>query len=246
MIAVSLMSSILNKEKNAVIQSHFSMNNLTKALLGTNMEDTFLETGIDALMRDVKTAPITKEVAASDSIAVLNGLYNIFGETAKKNKSPYEQEVMSYFNKIINALNKHYEHIYIDVASGYGEESKNILNNADIVVVNLCQNKSVIEEYLRHPLEHENVIYLFGNYNYHSKYNVKNLRRMYPLLKKSICANIRYSYGFLDALNDGRVIEFMFKNQDIDRVSENYNFMQSVKEVVAIIEKKGEQLLENS
>ena len=68
---------------------------------------------------------------------------------------------------------------------------------------------------------------------------------MYPVLKRNSCVSIQYSYSYLDAINEGRVIEFLFKNQDVGKLSENYSFIQSIKEAVSTINKKGEKILES-
>lgn len=245
MIAVSLYNSIVNKSKNAVMQTHYSMNNLSKSILGNKFENTVLGVGIDALMRDVKTGPITQTTANDDSVSVLNGLYSVFPETVRDNKVPYEKDLLAFYKPVINGLDPFYDNLYIDVASGYSEASMKILDNADIVVICLCQNRNVIDHYLKEPIKHKNVIYLFGNYDYQSKYNIKNLRRTYPVLKKNTCVSIAYSTNFMDSLNDGSVVEFFYRKCDVSTLSENYHFIQSVKGVVTAINMKGEILYEN-
>lgn len=247
MVAVSIMACILQQKKVAVMQSHFSMNNLSQSLIGTAGEGgQFMDRGIDALMRDFKARPLTEEIILSDSLSLLNRQYNLFAGTGKLNRDTFETELMKSFNPIVKKINTCHDMVFVDVNSGYSKCSQKILSASDLIVVNLSQNKSMVEKYINNCLDHPNIIYLFGNYNYHSKYNIKNFRRMHPLLKTATCCNIYYNSEYLDAINDGKTIEYIMKNQSVSDTSDNYDFIRSVKNVVATIIKRGEKIGENN
>lgn len=242
LLATSVLGCILNQKKVAVLQTQFSLNNLTFPLIGSNLNAQLMDTGIDALLRDYKSGPITEKTVFADSLSILKNQYSLFTETGKANRENFESELQQAFPSVIKKIDEHHDLTFVDVGTGRSEGIKKILNEMDIVVVNFYQNRKLIEDYIRNPLEHDNIIFLFGKYDYDSKYNIKNLRRTHLELRNENCCAVNYNCGFLDAFNDGDIINFFMKNQAVGKDSANYEFIHSVKNVLATIEKRGEAL----
>lgn len=242
LLATSIYMCAAMKARVAVLQSHFSMNNLSYPLIGlSDGIATFRDTGIDALLRDYKSRPLTEDVIISDGMSLLSRQYSLFSGTGNRNKDTYEKEMLMCFNSITEEIAKYNDYVFIDISSGYSRLSQKIVKDADILVINMSQNRQVINEYINEPIEHDNIIYLFGNYNKNSKYNLKNLSRMYPAFRKN-SYSIFYNVDFQDAQNDGKTIEFMLKNLNCSELSVNYDFMQSVKMLSEEIKRRGDEI----
>lgn len=242
MIATSVCMCAMKQKKVGVLQTHFSLNNLGFPLLGiTDGTESFRDSGIDALLRDVKSKPLTNEIVLSDCVSLLSKQYSLFLGTGSRNKDAYEKDMRLSFNKITSEVDQYNDFVFVDIASGYSSLSKIVAKQMDLLVVNLSQNRHVIEEYLDNQIEGKDIIYLFGNYKADSKYNIKNLARMYPeFRKKSYC--IYYNADYMDALNDGKVISYLLKNKDADELSAQYDFIKSVESVVDVIKEKRDEL----
>lgn len=228
-IAISILSAI-EKHTVALLQSHFTLNNLSLPLLGLDIiPESFRDSGIDALIRDIKSKPLSKDTVVTDAISVpgLNRRYNLYVGTGKMNEKDYEREMINMQEPIYNSLAEFHDYVFVDVRSGYRDLSKQILDTSNLVVVCLDQNTHVIDRYFENPIEADNICYIIGNYDKDSKYNLRNLIKKYPQLKKKT-AVIAHNSEFMDSQNDGTTVQFMLKNYNCKAESSNYEFMQSV------------------
>lgn len=229
-IALALMAAI-EKKKVALLQSHFVLNNMSKPLVGTDVNpEEFRDTGIDALIRDYKSRALSEDVIRTDAITVpnLNRRCDLYIGTGRQNEVDYERELLTVFEDIYDSVDKFQNLSFIDVRSGYREVSQSILSCADVVVVCLNQNTHVIDRYFAKPVDATNVYYLFGNYDENSKFTLKNLQKKYPALRKR-SAMIAHNAEFMDAQNDGQAVQFMLKNYNCAYGSANYEFVESLK-----------------
>lgn len=242
MIATSIYMCAMKQKKVGALQTHFSLNNLGYPLLGiTEGAESFRDSGIDALLRDVKSKPLTNDIVLSDCVSLLSKQYSLFLGTGSRNKDAFEKDMRLSLNKIMNEIEQYNDYVFIDIASGYSSLSKSVAKHMDLLIVNLSQNRYVIEEYMDNPIEGKDIIYLFGNYKSDSTYNIKNLTRLYPeLKKKSYC--IYYNADFMDAMNDGKAVGFLLKNMSCDDLSAQYDFVQSVKSLVDAIKEKRDEI----
>lgn len=237
MLASAIVNVVLHKRKTAVLQSHFSLNNLELPLLGRDMRtDDFSDIGTDALIRDIKSRPLTQEIIHNNSISLMDRHLALFPGTEKKSREVYEKDIQDIFQAIINEVAGCYDDVFIDVASGYNEFSNSLIADADLTIVNLSQNIYVLQRYFNTPHLNKNILYLIGNYDRNSRYNLKNLERMFPPLKKKTGV-IPYNIEFVDAQNEGMVIPFFLKNIDCARESSNYEFIQSARRMAGLIER---------
>ena len=206
-IALALMAAI-EKKKVALLQSHFVLNNMSKPLVGTDVNpEEFRDTGIDALIRDYKSRALSEDVIRTDASTEQqadsrDGLY--IG-TGRQNEADYERELLTVFEDIYDSVDKFHNLSFIDVRSGYREVSQSILS-----------------------VDSNNVYYLFGNYDENSKFTLKNLQKKYPALRKR-SATIAHNAEFMDAQNDGQAVQFMLKNYNCAYGSANYEFVDSLK-----------------
>lgn len=235
-LAVSLLTAI-QKNEVALLQSHFTLNNLSLPLIGMDiLPDSFRDTGIDALMRDYKSKPLSEDIVKTDAIAVpgLSRNYNLYVGTGKANETDYEKEMLAAHRSIIKSVDEYHDYTFIDVRSGYRSVSQSIIESADAVVVCLDQNTLIIDRYFKKPVHSDNIYYLIGNYDESSKYNIRNLSKKYPALKNRT-GMIYHNSEFMDSLNDGKVAQFMLKNNDCTKASVNYEFIQSVKNCIRLL-----------
>lgn len=241
MLAIAIMGILTRSRKTAVLQSHFDLNNLegpfTKRGRQPEEELWIPEIGIDILVRNYKTARLKPEQIYNASFSLMDNQLNLYPGTKKGSREVYEMEAQRAFNAVVDKIEECHDNVFIDVASGYSENSRSILENADVAVINLSQNRYVLERYFERPLHHEKIVYLIGDYNTASSYSLRNLEKIYPRLKGRTGV-IPITAGFLDAQNDGRIIPFLLKNLDCTKDSKNYEFIQAVKNAADLIERK--------
>lgn len=225
------------KKKILLTHTHFKYNNLEAPLVGSNSDniaskDYFCDVGIDMLSRYFKAAQIDYETLENCCISLTNTNVLLLPGTTKTNKESFDYEMDTIYRNLFRKLETLYGIVFIDVCSGENWLSQKLMEEADLIIINLCQNHSVIDLYLRcfNDKNHEKLFYLFGNYDSNSKYNISNLRRKYHNVFHSKNSGvIPYNTAFLDAQSDGKAVEFIRKCLNVGKGDENYYFIMEVR-----------------
>lgn len=238
MIAIAIFSTILYEQNNMVMQTNFKLNNLEIPLVGTHTKvvgEYFNgDIGLDALARSIKSEPLNKEVIHNCSISMLNQGLNLLPGTTKLNREHYEDKLIPVLSSIINSIEKNYDIVFIDTNSGLSDEiTKRVIDMSDIIVVNLCQNKMVLEEYFKeNPLgNYDNkLFYLLGSYDKESKYSIRNIKRIYKEYIKNNIAAIPYNTKYMDSLSSGKTISYMENCLEQSKLDDNKYFTACITE----------------
>ncbi|NLZ82582.1 MAG: hypothetical protein GX915_02845 [Clostridiales bacterium] len=239
MLINGVLSSILYKQKSILTHTHFTLNNLELPLVGSNAKNIdsrgyFQDVGIDALIRNYKSAILTQEDLYNCCISIPNTSLSLLPGTSKNNEVSFEYEMNKVLINILKSIEGMSDIVFIDVCSGNNPISLKIIEDSDITIVNLSQNQEVIYSYFStyKDIHHGKQFYLLGNYDANSRYNLSNIRRRYhKFIKPNNSGVIPHNTGFLDSLNDGKVVEFIRDNISADRDDENYYFMSMAMEV---------------
>ena len=138
--------------------------------------------------------------------------------------------------RVIKNSTEAYDFIWIDLPKGADKKYiVDILQDADYVICTINQEAILMDRAIKVYLESEFLknkqkMLLIGNYEPRSKYNIPNIRRKYGI-KDPILA-IPTNYVFMDACNDGQIIDFMYKNIDANKNDYNGYFISEVRNVV--------------
>lgn len=233
MMAVSGFISEKTKKNILITHTHFNMNNLEKPLLGDIDPGSFFEeTGLEALIRHFKSGNIDGEQVRNCTIDISENLHLMAG-VRMTSRDSYENEMMkSLIVNVLKKIEQYYDYVMVDVNSGYGGVTKEILKEADIKVITLRQNRDMIS------LLSENItsdtagsLYLFGNYDEYSKLSIRNLRHAFRYMKKENTLGLRYCTSFSDAISDERVWKFIKNGVKNDDESPDRGFFEDLQEI---------------
>ncbi len=234
-LAVALLTGLYYRKRSILTQTHFQYNNLEAPLVGVNpyqaaSKEYFREVGIDTIIRCFKAAKLDKDTIENCCIALGNTKLLLLPGTSKTIKEVFDYEMEAVMGNLLKAMEEVCGIVLVDLSSGDNTLSHKLMQEADLIVVNLCQNTGVVEEYFQRYamfMQEKKVFYLFGKYDRNSKYNISNLRRKYNKMKAVNSGVIPYSTGFMDAMTDGHVIDF-FRSASVNhRREEEYYFMSS-------------------
>lgn len=231
LLAIVIYSTLRYQNKSIITQTNFSMNHLEAPLIGdiTGESDYFQDTGIDCLARSIKSAPLDREAFYNASISLLNKNLTLLSGTKKCNQEFFESDMEKVINNIIRAAENFYDVVYIDTNSGRGGLTPQVIDKADLVLINLCQNKHILNDFFHnYKFDQDKVFYLIGNYDRRSVNNIRNLQKQYKMLNPHNCAVIPYCTEFADAASDGTLIDFMKRNLDAGKEDKNSYFMNNV------------------
>lgn len=177
--------------------------------------------GIDALFRLMRNGRLKSEMIADYTYSILkNHRMDLLLGTEKKQKMTHEDHELLL--SILSCAKDFYDLIILDVHSGINEnDSLRILKNSDIIVFCINQNNFLLEDLMTIFDEYEffkqkQTAFVLSRYENHSGTTSANLARRYKKNSNSFfeipnCAQL------LDALNTGRVYEYVAFNQNSKR-----------------------------
>lgn len=238
MVAIALMTALEYRLKVLVTHNHFERSTLESSLL----EDKYLkndlmelsDNGIDALARFIRSNKLDKDNIVNYTTSLLKKKLDLLMGTTNTNKELYMKDINNVIDQILKLAEEFYNVVFIDVSSGKNELSNKILKNSDLIVVNLNQNASVLNDFFQMNKDNlEKCIFLIGRYDNNSRINKKNIMRKYNI-KKNI-AVIPYNIEFSDACSEGRGIDFFLKNMSVKKDDLNYYFIDEVRNAVKLI-----------
>lgn len=140
------------------------------------------------------------------------------------------------FPAIVRKANEAYDFVMVDSPKGKEQEYiKELLEDADLVVCTVPQDLVMLDEFFEEIEKNEiikdkNKIIVIGDYENKSKCNVFNIKGRYKT--KYPIFTVPHNYIFMDACNDGAVIDFFYKNIKADARDYNGYFIAEVRKIV--------------
>ncbi|ADC52218.1 MULTISPECIES: P-loop NTPase family protein [Alkalihalophilus] len=234
--------------KALLTQTHWSHSTLEKSITKENSSNTFFnDTGIDALERLARSNRLTAKAIPDYTESIMSDRLDLLPGTTKKDESLFAnvEDVMS---KIMTVAKNEYDFSFFDINSGTQNElSKIVLNHADLVVVNLNQNKHVLDRFFNKEdyvsaLDQKPYIIVISQYDEQSRMTLKNIKRKYkvnvPIVGIPYCSQLR------DAMNENRMTEFLIRSHNSTKKHHDYKFRQSALKLVNLIYKLSQKKTE--
>ena len=234
LMATAVAMSVRFPKRIIVTQTHYNMNNLEGPLLGSvGKGDFFRDMGVDAIMRHFKSGNITEEHILNCSIKMSETLYLLAG-TKMLNRDGFESNVArSMLLHIFSVMEKYFDIVMIDTNSGQNEFSMKVIEECDVVVVSLRQNKAVLDGFFESGLfEGKRVFYLFSDYDKASKYSVYNIKHLYRAINHQNCAFLPHCYAYLDAISEEKVVKYIVNKLDMHTELEEESFFCALRKFV--------------
>ena len=216
LLAVATVLSEINRKKILITHTHYNLNNLERPLLGNIREtDYFRDTGMDAVIRYFRSGNITKEQISDCSIKITDNLFLLAG-TKNSSREGYESGIVqNMILHIISRIEQYYDIVFVDTNSGKNENSLRIIEDCDMVIITLRQDRYLLDGLFEGDLPaNDNIFYLFGDYCFDSKYSLANICHIYKKIKKSNSGIIPHNSAFKDAICDEKVLKYLTWNHE--------------------------------
>lgn len=245
MVAIALVTALRYSRKTVITQTHYNLNNLEAPVVGkrvTTDKEYFSDIGYDALQRHLLSGPLTEEIVENCMTTIIEKKINLLVGTKQMSRDIYLEESTKVMISILRALDQYHDVVFVDVNSGNNENSMQVLKEVDMIVVNLRQNKAMIEsffeQYADYGIPTEKFFFLFGMYDDDSRYTLKNIRRKYSEIKKNNSAVVPYNVQYSDAFSDHRVQQYIERNLYAEEDNTSKYFIDSVNDAASKILKK--------
>lgn len=235
--ALSIMIALEYRLKVLVAHNQFERSGLETSFFDRqyvkNELSQYRDVGIDALSGFVRYSNADREGISTFTTTIIKNKLDLLMGTTFTNRELYVKELHEVIDSVLMAVKEAYDLVLFD-AAGEDELKDKIIRQSDLIVVNLTQNYNALEhffeQYGKMPGEK---LYLLSRYDKDSRLNKKTLQRRYGLKEK--ISVIPYNIEFSDACMEGRLVDYLMKNENVDSDDDNYSLIQELKNTVSNI-----------
>lgn len=206
-------------------QANF-MKNITN-----NANQVGLESGIEGLVKVIKSNKTSNNIVSNYAKVVFKDRLDILCAPKTSNYQEYEN-IASQYPDILQVADRAYDLVLVDISSKMPEEqSRRILEMADIIIVNMTQKLKTIDDFIKLKEQNDffkknNILVNIGRYDKFSKYNIKNITR-YMKQKRDILVT-PYNTLFFESCSEGKVAEFFLRLRRLDPEDRNAVFTSQI------------------
>ena len=241
---LSILGSHRADRRTIVFENHQNIINLGNTLFSQNSasevresKSYFVERGLSRILHSLEQGEELPEqslyLSAEDYLGKqLFYLPAVSADNADLLEYRLERECVP----AMNYLEKHSDLVLDDTSSAPLVSSRKILQQADMVVVNLTQNSSMLDHFFHNfSVIRKKAFYLIGDYDGDSRLTRKEIMDRYRISGSSIAA-IPHNTHFSDAVSEGKLIPFLLQNYCCGEENPDYSFMSGAKEAVRLFE----------
>ena len=248
--AVSVISAIRYSCSIITLENRLSHQNLGVAYNGGSYTDVLHEagtnyydgSGIEGLLRKIYRGDLSPGGLMVYLKEIIQGRLYYLPQSRVIHNEIFDYELDRCIRPLFQILEKNSELCFIDTASNHSLSTRIILEEAELIVVNLCQKSAILEDFfLNHSSLISKSIFLISNYEHHSLYNMRQIAKLLQVPSEQIIP-IPVNEGYRAAYRGGYVYEYISRNLGCARESGDYIFIQSVKRAAYLIMKKAKSM----
>jgi hypothetical protein len=248
--AISVASAIRYPYSIITMENRLCRHNLGKAFnggtranllddVGTNYYDG---SGIEGLLRKIYREEIRPGILKSYLKEIINKHLYYIPQSRVIHNEIFDYELDHCIQPLFRMLEESADLCFIDTASNNNLSTKIILEEADLIVVNLCQKSSVLEDFfLNYSSLISKAVFIISQYDHHSLYSVRQISKQYNVPIENMIP-IPYNERYDNAYHGGYVHEFISRNIGCIKENPNFTYIQAVKKASHIIMKRTELL----
>ncbi|MEG1989685.1 MAG: hypothetical protein RR144_02990 [Clostridia bacterium] len=191
--------------------------------------------GIGALTKMVVSNKLTPATIKNYAKPVLKDRLDVLYGMNSKEKEQYKL-MTDNLQFVTRKANEIYDLVYIDLPKTMDEKYvKETIEDSEVIVCVVNQDMIKLNSFFEDIQKNESlkdkaIIYVIGDYENKSKYNIQNIRMKYRV-KEPIFA-IPHNYAFTDNCNEGNIIDFFYKNINAEKNDYNGMFINEVSKLV--------------
>lgn len=244
MIAVGTMASLVYSLKTVFLQFDYLSKPIEEVFEGKGTNNFirdeisyYKNEGIDDILSKLKLKKLNEETIVNNIKNIKNtSLYYI--PSSRKVRNGIDEESAEYLSSNLpKFLEKISDINLIDNQNGNRRLSKKSLRDSDVIVFNLYQGIEGIEAILEDENIRKKAVFLVGKYDEESNDDLPSIRKRYNLEKDEIGV-IPYNIHFHDALNEGKVVEYIKRGMYSKRNDADFVFINELYKSTNLILKK--------
>lgn len=244
--AISVASVIRYPYSIIAMENRLSSNNLGKAFMGSSRECILHEAGanyydgrgLEGLVRKIYRGEVSKEILQPYLKEIISDHLYYIPQSGVIHNEIFDYELNYCIHPLLEIIEEYADICLIDASIRQILSTKAILEEADLIVVNLCQKQSVLENFFQNYSSIiPKALFIISNYEFNSRMNYKRIAQMYELPLD--CITVIPDNELYDiAYEKGSAVEFLSRNYSCSNDSSNYFFIQAVKKAAYMMIKK--------
>lgn len=251
--AISVASVIRYPYSVIVIENRLREDGLGKAFIGRNQRNLSQEvgtnyydgTGIEGLLRKIYRGNYSDDILKYHLKEIIDKHLYYIPQSRVIHNELFEYEFDHCIYPLFQMLGQYADICLIDTASHESLSTKTILEEADLIVVNLCQNKTILEDFfVNYSSMLAKAVFIISNYDCSEALSSKRIAAAYQISRDNIIA-IPQNLFFQNAYSNGSVVAYISRNYSCVRENPNYIFIQAIKRATYTIIKKAEQTIKD-
>ncbi len=151
-----------------------------QALLAAEQQEYFLTSGLDFLLGKQKEALTEQVVKGNMHQVIKDKMYCLPGSRRGEQEWWREDALFTKLKQVLSAVEDYFDVVFVDCGARKDDIARNLLQEADVCVLNMDQESELIGDYYRNPPDiGGKIFFLVGNYFEDGLYSRKNLERIY-------------------------------------------------------------------
>ncbi len=244
MVCISALASVAGAGKAVLLENHYSINSIADIVLSGEQTERLKESGryynrdgIEYVLKRLYSGGNGEELLRHAALPLLYTNMYYLPQSYIVNKEVFNYEFSLVYRELFYNLELFADNIFIDTERNENLSSNLILNEADMVVVNLIQDKIALREFFdNYSSIQEKAIYLVGSYKPQLLFNYRRICYEYHISKDKI-GIIPYNTGLSESISQGQALQFLNRNYEKAQSRENEYFMRHCKKSSIMVKK---------
>lgn len=239
---ISVMHALLHKSSTVIFENHLNISGIYNYLEPVSTVEEvreknnyFSNIGMEALFKKILTLPDPKGIGKGYALGYLDNCLYYVPNYDVVNREVFNYELNSTASKLMTALESEFNCVIADISGENNLSTKQILEKTDKVVVNLMQDRKIIDNFFeRYGSIKDKCIFILSNYEPDVKVRAEYIIGRYKI-KRDRIGIVPYNFEFRQALMQGNVIEFIKQNIDCRKKEYNFYFINELKRTCDLI-----------
>ncbi|MCX4326299.1 MAG: hypothetical protein OSJ45_03260 [Lachnospiraceae bacterium] len=244
MVCISALAAIAGAGKSVLLENHYSYKNIASMVLPGEQIEQLKESGryynregIEYVLKGLYSGEDGSELLRHATMPLLYTSMYYLPQSYIINKEVFNYEFSLVYKKLFYNLEVFSDNVFIDTERNENLSSNAILTEADLVVVNLVQDKVALREFFdNYSSIQEKSVYLIGAYQPELLFNYRRICYEYHIPRDRI-GIIPYNIELSEAMSEGRILQFLNRNYEKASGRENDYFMRHCKKSSMMVRK---------
>jgi hypothetical protein len=246
--AISVASVIRYPYSVVMVENRITNNNMGKAFLENNCINFVNEAGtnyydgggIEGLLRKIDRGNYSSDMVKIYLRKIINQHLYYIPQSRIIHNEIFDYEFEHCFQPLFQMLEDYADICMINADNRNILSTKTILEEADLIVVNLCQRQCILEDFFNNYSSLiQKAIFIISDYDCRVFLNSKRICSQYQIPYEDLIllpSNVSYQNAYIS----GSVVEFIYRNYSCPKTNPNFIFIHSIKKAAFMIIKKAE------